>query len=335
LPRGEGAFSNGSGEYRQYYKSGALKVEGQLKNGKNDGTWEYFYVNGEKEGVCNFNDGIGEYNGYYSDGSPKMKGRIRNNERVGIWELYREDGEIAGYYKPYYENGNPALWLAEDSEEQQNLKRTQVSKTGTYKYKRKKFLHFQPGVNEYRALIISFNPVATLLNSFPIGLEYYYQERLGHEVLFNLIRDPFFRNHASLALGSEYKKGGEIALRQKFYHPAKRIGETYFGHEIRYSSVFHSVLASDPVITQNVTELTKNEQKFEYSIFIGNRYFKEQQEGGFTIDTYIGIGIGYRIYYQDYTDTEENKDYFSDLPSSNLSIPIRFGINLGFAFPVR
>ena len=95
------------------------------------------------------------------------------------------------------------------------------------------------------------------------------------------------------------------------------------------------MLASDPVITQNVTELTKNEQKFEYSIFIGNRYFKEQQEGGFTIDTYIGIGIGYRIYYQDYTDTDENMDYFSDLPSSNLSIPIRFGINLGFAFPVR
>ncbi len=334
-PRGEGVFSNGSGEYREYYKSGAIKIKGQLKNGKNNGTWEYFYENGEKEGTCEFEDGIGDYIGYYSDGTKKMKGTIRNNERVGIWELYKENGEIAGYYKPYYENGNPELWLAKDSEQQQNLNKKQARKSGTYKYKKKKFQYFKPALNEYKAIIIGYNPVAPLFNSFPLGIEYYQEERLGHEILFNLIREPFFRNHSSIEVGKEYKMGGEIALRQKFYRPSKKTGSPYFGHEVRYSSVFHSVKTPDQIIPENIVELTKNEQKYEYSIFLGNRYFKVQKESGFTIDTYIGIGIGYRTYTQDYTDTEDNKEFFSDLPSSNISIPIRLGVNLGFAIPVR
>jgi len=333
--RGEGTFMNGTGEYREYYRTGAIKTKGHLVNGKNDGYWEYYYENSELEGICEFDDGVGEYSGFYSNGTRKMKGTIRNDVRIGIWELYKEDGELAGYYKPYYENGNSELWLARESEEQKELKRTQTRKVGSYKYKKKKFSYFDSKINEYRSIIIGYNPLAPLVNSFPLGLEYYHQERLGHELLFNLIRDPFFRNHSTLSEGTEYKKGLEIAVRQKFYNKMKKFGAPYFGHEVRYSTVFHSVKVPDQIVPSNVVELTKNEQKYEYSIFVGTRYFKAQQEGGFTVDTYIGIGIGYRVYYQNYTDTEDNKDYFFDLPTSNISIPIRFGINIGYGIPVR
>jgi len=333
--KGEGNFENGTGVFLEYYKSGALKTKGQLLNGKNDGHWEYYYENSEIEGSCEFDQGVGEYTGYYSNGKIKMKGTIRNEERVGIWELYKEDGELAGYYKPYYENGNSELWLARESEEQKKLQQSQPRKVGSYKYKKKKFRYFEPAINEYKALIIGYNPLAPLANSFPIGFEYYQQERLGHELLINLIRDPFFRNHSKLNEGSEYKKGVELAIRQKLYNKLGRYGAPYFGHEIRYSTVFHSVKAPDQIIPESVVELTKNEQKFEYSILVGNRFFKSQKEGGFTIDTYIGVGIGYRVYYQNYSDTPDNEDLFSDLPTSSVSIPIRFGVNIGFGIPVK
>ncbi len=273
--------------------------------------------------------------GYYSDKTLKMKGTIRNNVRIGIWELYKEDGTIAGYYKPYYENGNPTLWLAKDSEQQKALNRDRGRKAGSYKFKKKKFNHFESKINEFRAMIIGYNPIAPVLGSFPLGLEYYFQERLGHELLFNLIRDPFFRKHNSLSYSEIYEQGWELALRQKFYKSSKTTGSPYFGHEIRYSNINHLVRTPDQGIPDNAIILKQMENKYEYSLFVGNRYFKSPNEGGMSIDTYIGLGIGYRSYSKDFNSTEKNNGYFSDLPTSNISLAFRFGVNLGIAMRIR
>lgn len=333
--KGEGNFENGTGEYFEYFKNGQMKVKGFILDGKNDGDWTYYYENGKTEGKAIFADGVGTYTGFYTEGMIKMKGSLRNNERVGIWELFKEDGNLAGYYKPYYEDGNNTLWLAEDSEEQKELSRTRSKKVGSYKYKKSKFDYFDPQINEFKAVIINYNPLAPALNSFPIGLEYYNQERLGHELLGIIIREPFFRNHEGLDVGEEYREGFEIALRQKLYGDEKRTGVPYFGHEVRYSNVDHLVKTPDQNSPGDIVKLTQNEKKYEYSIFVGNRFFKSPNEGGMTLDTYIGVGMGYRYYTQDYISTEENLQYFDDLPTSPVSFAFRLGINLGFAIRVR
>ena len=333
--KGDGKFIDGTGEYFEYFKNGQMKLKGYIKDGKNDGHWTYYYENGKIEGTALFEDGVGIYTGYFPDGTIKMKGSLRNNERIGIWELFKEDGNLAGYYKPYYEDGNNTLWLAEDSEEQKQLNRTRGKKVGSYKYKKSKFDYFNPQINEFKAVIINYNPFAPALNSFPIGIEYYHQERLGHELLGIIIRDPFFRSHDGLDLGTEYKEGFELALRQKLYNDERRTGVPYFGHEVRYSNVNHRVKAQDMSQSGSVVTLTQNETKYEYSVFVGNRFFKSPKEGGMTLDTYIGAGIGYRNYSKDYQETQENTQYFSNLPTSPVSFALRLGINLGFAIRVK
>ena len=331
--RGEGLFVNGTGEYREYYRNGQVRVKGTLLNGKNHGRWEYFYENGKQEGICEFEHGEGVYIGTYSDGNVKMTGKIRNNERVGIWELYKEDGTIAGYYKPYFENGNTSLWLAKDSDEQLAFKSNR--KVGSYKYKRKRFNHFDAKVNEFRAVIIGYNPIAPVLGSFPLGIEYYHQERLGHELLINYLRNPFFRSHSTLALGENFSTGWEVALRQKFYNKERRTGEPYFGHEVRYSSTDHRVRVPDITDPAIVNELSQVETKYEYSLFVGTRYFTNPKEGGVTFDAYIGAGLGYRGYTTNFDPTADNQQYFSELPSSNLAVAFRLGLNMGFAIRVK
>ena len=53
---------------------------------------------------------------------------------------------------------------------------------------------------------------------------------------------------------------------------------------------------------------------------------------GWTLDTYIGFGIGYRLTKSNW---ESNSDYdklFSNVPDSPISIPLRLGITIGYIF---
>ena len=332
--RGEGTFENGTGEYFEYYKNGQIKLKGNIVNGTYEGEWLYYYENGEIEGRANFSGGVGDYIGYFTEGKIKMKGSLRNNERVGIWELFKEDGNLAGYYKPYNEDGKNTLWIASESDQQRQFVSSQ-KKVGSYKYKKSKFDYFDPQINEFRAIIVNYNPLAPALNTLPIGIEYYNQERLGHELLFIVVREPFFRKHMGLNLGTEHREGFEAALRQKLYNDKKRTGIPYFGHEIRYSNVNHLVKTEDQNNPGNILKLENNESKYEYSLFIGNRFFKAPEEGGMTLDAYIGAGIGYREYSKNFEPSEQNVQFFDDLPTSNISFAFRLGLNLGFAIRVK
>lgn len=333
--KGEGNFLLGTGDYIEYYKSGNVKVKGRVVSGKNNGKWEFFYENGKLEGECIFNRGKGEYVGYYTTGDVKMRGTIEDDTKIGIWELYNMDGTIAGYYKPYYEDGNTTFWIVKDSNNR-TVVTTRGRKAGSYKYKAKKGRYFKGKINEYRAFIVGYNPLAPILNSFPLGLEYYMQERLGYEVLVNFLRDPFFRSHSSMDPGETYSSGFSAALRQKFYNKEKKIGTPYFGHEFRYTNLTHGSNVEDINDPLSTTKVTQSENKYEYSLFVGSRYWKSQMEGGFTVDGYIGFGVGYRNKQPDYsTPNPEYDALFEDLPDSNFSYAIRLGLNLGFAIRSR
>ena len=327
--KGEANYNRGDGEYKEYYKNGEIKVKGMVKSGVNNGVWQYYYENGKLEGICDFVMGEGEYLGYYNDGTMKMKGMIKNDIRTGIWELYERTGDITGYYKPYYEDGEATFFIAEDVEEQKELSQVRRARVGSSKTIKKKSRYFKTRIHEYKAFIIGYNPIAPLFGSLPISFEYYMEERLGYELAAQYLRNPFFRSFSSVEEGATFSEGYALTFRQKFYHEEGPIGQPYFAHELKYTSLYHSTnIASEPI-------RGANEQKIEYGVIVGTRYFKNVTSNGFTVDGFIGFGIGYRDFNQTFIPADPTNDPFASLNSNNFAYSIRLGINLGYAFRIK
>lgn len=129
------------GPYKDYYNSGALKVEGHFKNGKPDGNWKSYHENGQVSRLYSYEKGKRNmvYSSFYEDGTLKSKTEDINGEYLGTgfyksgnlkyerqlkggyFKIYRDDetleieanykdNELSGEWKRYYENGT-IEWL--------------------------------------------------------------------------------------------------------------------------------------------------------------------------------------------------------------------------------
>lgn len=332
--KAEGIFKQNDGKYTEYYESGNVKAEGNILDGKNHGLWTYYYEDGIKEGECNYVNGDGVYSGYYKDGSIKMKGRVKDGVNVGMWELFKSDGSLAGYYRPYYEDNKPIYKLVEKEKPQ----RGDYVKPA-YKYKSYKSRYFDPVINEYTGVILATNPFATFIGYLPLSFEYYIEERLGYEIVGTILRDPFYISSEDVAINEVYDRGFGIALKQKFYHPEGNFGMFYFGHEVSLTSLNHyaNVIDSTTAINEKI-QINTSETKFEYALFVGDRWMKlfgeryRNNSLGFTIDGFIGFGFGYRLYETKYGNNPEYDEVFKDVNDSKFVISPRFGLNFGFIF---
>jgi uncharacterized protein len=319
--KSEVTYTMGTGEYKELYLSGKLKVKGQVINGKNEGKWQYFFENGKLEGECEFHEGKGTYHGYYPSGTLQTKGVIENDLRIGTWELYEEDGKLSGYYKPFYDN----KVLANEINSLVNKPKTIA--TPTVVRRRKGFHYFQPRFPEYRGVIIGGNPAMTFIGSMPFSVEFYNQERLGHEFEFEGIRNPFFVADSEVSQNKNFVRGYAIAIRQKFYNTMKT-GMWYFAQEIRFTNLGHFSNRIFSPAPNSVITASASEQKAEYGVLLGTRLMQRNNGDGFTIDAFAGYGIGYRNFDTDPIYT----DFFKDLNQKMFSHTFRFGINFGFAF---
>ena len=332
--KAEGEFKHNDGKYTEYYESGKIKAEGSIIDGKNHGSWIYYYEDGTKEGQCEYINGDGEYSGYYKDGSIKMKGKIKNGINVGLWELFKGDGSLAGYYRPYYEENKPIYKLVE----KKNPPRGNYLKPA-YKYKNYKSRYFDPVINEYTGRILATNPLAPFIGQLPISFEYYFEERLGFEVLATILRDPFYTSEENVELNKVYDRGFNIALKQKFYHPEGKLGMFYFGHEVRLTLLKHYANVIDSVsVPHNQIKINTQETKFEYALFVGDRWMRlsgeryKNSSSGITIDAFVGFGFGYRLFEKKYPNNPEYDQIFKDVNDSKFVISPRFGMNIGFVF---
>lgn len=324
--QGEGNFVKGEGEYKEFYESGKIKTIGLIKDDKNEGEWLYYYENGRLEGRASFVAGRGYYTGYYPDGTKNMEGEIVDGQRTGIWKMYKKSGELSGFYKVYYENEKPFYKIVHEEKKAGR----EGSDKPEYRFKVKRFRNFKPQVNEFKALIIATNPLAPFNGSLPVSLEYYIQERLGYDLQLSYLRDPFFGSQASLDEGKEYAHGFSFALKQKFYQPDDKLGMFYYGHEFRVSplSYFHNtgnkLLGDGGMVSQN-------QLKLEYSIIFGNRLTQDAGKSGLTLDVFLGLGMGYRFVNRAYDAQDLSKSVFSGNDKNGLTVPIRFGFNVGYA----
>lgn len=327
--KGEADYNTGDGEYIEYYPSGKRKTSGQILDGKKHGSWVFYSEEGLIDGKADFSKGEGTYTGYYPDGSLKMKGDMKDDRRVGEWELYNTDGTLAGTYKPIYENEAPIF----KTRESESFAEPSGSDKPQYLFKNKKIRYFTSTINEYQGVIVGGNPAGAFIGKLPIALEFYQQERLGYELQFILHRDPFFTPEANIPLDNVFTRGGTIQLRQKFYHPDRKLGMWYFGHLLGYGNLTHSVRTIDENLEVTLGEVTEN--RYYYGIIVGDRWMQRFADSGFTVDGYVGLGIGRRTFTKNYTASQEVDSAFRNTIKDQPYFPVLIGLNIGFIGPKR
>lgn len=110
LKDGTQILSDGTGEYRTYYKLGQLRMSSHMKKGCRDGITTWYYKNGQvqKSAVYKYSEKLKPYglrwevlSTYTKDGKALNKGTLKNG--TGTWIEYDEDGNRTKVYK--YTNG--------------------------------------------------------------------------------------------------------------------------------------------------------------------------------------------------------------------------------------
>lgn len=127
------------GPFKEYYKTGELRTEGQYVNKKRDGKWVDYYKSGQISQQYEYSNGKYLLNSksYYENGIIKYEtkkegnyelaiayfesGNVRYKKQFqsGFYEEYTEEGqltieanyiesELSGLWKKYYSNGNTA-----------------------------------------------------------------------------------------------------------------------------------------------------------------------------------------------------------------------------------
>lgn len=323
--KGEGNFDAGTGKYFEFYENGKQKATGNVLNGKNEGKWIYFNESAQEEGYAIFRRGVGIYKGFYENGGLKMEGTIDNNKRIGIWKLYNTDGSLAGYYKPVYEDDRPIFKTAESFRNEQKFDKPE------YRIRKNKSRYFKPIVNEYKGYAIGSNPLLSFLGFIPLSIERYTQERLGYELTVSYKRSPFFKSTANISENDPYNQGFSINFRQKLYSKDRSSGMFYFGHQMSYENLNHTI----KTINQPVNSLMAKEHNYSYDVLIGTRWLKNPENGGFTWDIHIGVGIGNKSFTRNYNPSAFSDEYFNEVDDSGFFIPIRFGLTFGYLGPKK
>lgn len=320
--RSEITYERGVGEYREYYPDGKLQVKGRIANDLREGKWEFFYPDGKPEGECDYKNGRGVYKGYFPSGALQTSGEMDQERKVGTWEIYESDGSLSGYYRPFYDENN--IISREITELVGKSSITKVVSKG------KRFKYFDPRANEFKGVIVGTNPIFLAAGRLPLGLEFYLQERLGHEFEFIGIRDPFFESDQNILPGKNFVRGYSVAMKQKFYNPFK-IGMWYFGHEIRFTNQGHFTNVSIPQFPDFYFTASAVEQRIEYGPLLGYRLLQRGNASGLSIDAFVSYNIGYRGF-----DVDENyTSYFQDVDQSRFSHSFHFGLNFGKSFSFR
>jgi len=319
--KGSADFEEGSGPYKEFYPSGKLRASGFIRDGLSEGEWTYYFEDGDVEGKCTFEKGVGTYTGFYRDGNIQTRGTIENGKRVGKWEIFNEKGNLTGYYNPIYQDGE-IINLPEPVRERTNREYG----VADYKFKGSKDGYFDRQLNEFNGLILESNPLLTLIGRFPISLELYMEERLGYQLNLQGIRDPFFKDDGDIALNETFERGYQVAIQQRFYHPSQ-FGLWYFGHELRFTNLQH--YARVELNPGEIDKITAQELRLDYSGLIGYRIMGSTNSRGFTVDTYVSVGVGIRNFDQ----PEYRAEVFENVDQDSFDFRPGFGLTIGYVFP--
>jgi antitoxin component YwqK of YwqJK toxin-antitoxin module len=329
--KGESTFNNGDGPYKEYFPNGKLRIEGFVKQEKNHGLWQYYYDNGALEARCDFKECEGWYTGYFPNGKLRMEGKIKDGNKIGSWKLYDDEEALAGYYKTYYDK--EAEKITGDTI---NIKDTVILKMTPKKdlevvqkkKKRKPTRFFNPSLNQYNTTILSCNPAALMRGSLPVYVEYYMEEKMGLELNYTIYRIPFFGNPESQGTDKLFSTGFALGLKQRFYKKMSSYGMLYYGHELKYQELQYTAYVNS--LTGNTILLSADADVYQYTFQIGDRLLKATDKPGFTMDFFVGLGVGIKQYSEQLDGQTKSANLFSGVRKAGFFIPVQLGFSFGY-----
>ncbi len=79
-----------------YYKHNLIKYNGQLKEGKRNGKWVYYYDNGNKWSEGFFINDVSNSTRtvYHRNGQKYYSGKYNQGKRTGVWMFWDETGKL-------------------------------------------------------------------------------------------------------------------------------------------------------------------------------------------------------------------------------------------------
>ena len=82
-------------------------VRGELKDGKREGPWVYYYDNGQLDNKGVYENGRkeGPWVSYWSNGQLSYKGVFKNGRKEGPWVSYNKDGNAYKEGTGTFKNG--------------------------------------------------------------------------------------------------------------------------------------------------------------------------------------------------------------------------------------
>jgi antitoxin component YwqK of YwqJK toxin-antitoxin module len=94
------------GFYREFYPNGQKFVEGQYKNGRQEGTWTYYYNNGQLQRTVTYSNGQpnGSWEVHNVEGAVVAKRGFKDGKRDGTWVVFDDSGKQQ-LREEVYDNG--------------------------------------------------------------------------------------------------------------------------------------------------------------------------------------------------------------------------------------
>ena len=327
--RTSGDFSNDLGDIKTFDTAGNIQSEGTLLNGEKIGNWIYFNADGKIIGKAVFENGVGSYQGFYLDGTLRTSGTIENEKKIGEWMIYDKKGNLEGKYTPIYDHANKI----KPQKDQRQLGGTNgLKQNPDFLYKPNLNRYFNKRKHEYKGLIFSSGLLNPMLNQISLGIEFYFQERLGHEMIYSYYRDPVFKKFRDITDYQPYEYGHDITIKQKFYQKDSDLGMPYFGHQISMSLHKHELNVLDQsTLPFQALVIQCEELSVEYGVYIGYKWMKKSDGKGFVLDAFTGINVGTSKWTSLYEENASYDAYFKDKKMGASLISFNLGIMIGFS----
>ena len=85
------------GESITFYKSGKVKFQGMMKNGKREGLWKSYYESGVKWSETTFSEGKknGKTTTWFENSQMRYDGFYTNDVESGQWSYWDEQGKLS------------------------------------------------------------------------------------------------------------------------------------------------------------------------------------------------------------------------------------------------
>ena len=324
-----GDFSNNLGDIKTFDTSGNIQSEGTLLNGEKFGNWIYFNPDGKIIGKAVFENGLGRYQGFYLDGTLRTSGTIENEKKIGEWMIYDKKGNLEGKYTPVYEHSNK---IKPQKDLKQHGSTNGLKQNPDFLYKPNLNRYFNKRKHEYKGLIFSSGLLNPMLNQISLGIELYFQERLGHEMIYSYYRDPVFKKFRDITDYQPYEYGHDITIKQKFYQKDSDLGMPYFGHQISISLNKHELNVLDQTkLPFQALVIQSQELSVKYGVYIGYKWMKKSDGKGFVLDAFTGINMGTSKWTSSYEENALYDAYFKDKKMGASLLSFNIGVMIGFS----